>query len=118
MNRDIRKLVGIILGIVLIGVFVGVFGGTSSASNWFSAVSNGFKHILLWLKQIFNGFLPYWELDDWAICVSIFFVILFIASICGTVYSAKQKNKLWTGICSTFDILTLLGAVVSASNLK
>lgn len=118
MYKEMRKLIGLLFGIAVLAIIACVYGGAQAGLNLFHAFLSVIKSVLLWMRQIFIGFLPYWELEDWGICASIFFVILFIASICGTVYSAKQKNKLWTGICSVFDIITLLGAVISASSLK
>lgn len=118
MDRETGKNKGKILGVIFLLIFACAYGGVNSVKNLLFSLINVIKQVALWIWQIFVGFLPYLDFADWIICAIVFFVILFVASISGTVYSAKQKNKLWTVICTAFDIITLLGAIFSASHLK
>ena len=115
MDKNLRKICGLLCMVAVLGAIVFICGGMDSAINFFAAMGTGIKFVLSCFWDVFIEFLPYWDLENWAICVAIFFGVLHIASLGGTYYSAKQKNKLWKNICTAFDVISLVLTLAFAS---
>lgn len=113
-----KKYLAPLIGGIILTVLLLLIGNFGAALNLLGTIFLGIKTVFIWVWKVFIGFLPYWELDDWTICFTIFCSILFVGSICGTVYSAKRKNKLWMTICSVFDVISLGGTIISFVSLK
>lgn len=70
-------------------------------------------HLLSWIWQFVIAFWDLLGIGDFLQSKAIFWLILFVLSLCGTYISAKNKKTLWTLISSLSDIALLFGAIIS-----
>ena len=75
---------------------------------------DAFKQLIAWVMQFMIAFWDWLDIGDFLQNKLVFWIILFVFSVFGTYVSAKNKRKLWVGICSASDVITIIGAVISS----
>ena len=72
------------------------------------------KQLIDWIMQFMIAFWDWLGIGDFLRNSFAFWSILLVLSIFGTYVSAKNKRKLWVGICSVSDVVAIIGGVISS----
>lgn len=101
-------------GLVVMLVLVAAVSREGAAWDIISNLATSMWEFLLCLPQLIKPFIPFLGIENMAVSLLIFGIVLMVASGLGIYISCKRKNKFWTGISGGVEIVSTLITIGSA----
>ena len=102
-------------GFIVLLVLIAAVSGVGAAWDIISNLATSMWEFLLCLPQLIKPFIPFLGIENMAVSLLIFGIVLMSASGLGIYISRKFKSKLWTGISGGVEFVSTLitiGSVV------
>lgn len=101
-------------GLIVLLILIVVVCGVGTAWNIIVNLATGLWQFMLGLPQLVKPIIPFLGIENMAVSLLIFGIVLMVASGLGIYISRKCKSKLWTGISGGVEIVSTLITIGSA----
>lgn len=101
-------------GFIVLIVLIAATSGLSAAWDIIANLATSMWEFLLCLPQLIKPFIPFLGIEDMAVSLLIFGIVLMVASGFGIYVSYRCKSKLWMGISGGVEIISTIITIGSA----